>query len=579
MAPLFHLRGYLRRHLGALVLGIVFVLCGSGVALLGPLVLQRAIDSLGMRHPAHPLWLYALLIVAVALANAVFSFGTRWTINSASRRIEYELRNDLFQHFQRLELAFFQANKVGDLVARATNDLTTVRAMLGPGISSLINTAVTFSVTMAAMALLDLRLTLLAGVFLPVMTAVFVALGRRIERSFRRVQDQFGDLSAMAQENFSGIRVVKAYVQEEHEIAAFGRTNWRYVRHSMHFARLTAGLWPAMSLVSGLSVAALLWVGGNDVIAHRLSIGEFVQFNAYLGQLAWPMIALGWSFNLLQRGDASLTRIREVTERAPAIADRPSPVPARSFAGEIEFQHVSLCYGEHEVLHDISLHIPAGATVAVVGPTGSGKTSLMNLIPRVFDAQRGRVLIDGVDVRDWPLESLRRQIGYVPQETFLFSVPLTENITYGVESANEAEVEAVAAIAQLSRDVADFPHGYATMIGERGVTLSGGQKQRTAIARAVMKNPRILLLDDALSSVDTHTEEEILRRLRGVMTQRTSLIISHRISTVRDADVIVVLDGGRIVDQGTHEELIMRGGLYASMYRRQLLSEELEVEA
>jgi ATP-binding cassette subfamily B protein len=401
------------------------------------------------------------------------------------------------------------------------------------------------------------------------MTVIFVLLGRRIERAYRRVQDQFGDLSATAQENFSGIRVVKAYVQEEHEIAAFGRTNWRYVSHSMHFARLTAGLWPAMSLVSGLSVAALLWVGGNDVIAHRLSIGEFVQFNAYLGQLAWPMIALGWSFNLLQRGDASLTRIREVTERAPAIADRPHPAAARPFAGEIEFQHVSLCYGEHEVLHDISLHIPAGATVAVVGPTGAGKTSLMNLIPRVFDAQRGRVLIDGVDVRDWPLAALRRQIGYVPQETFLFSVPLAENIAYGVESASEAEVEAVAAIAQLSRDVADFPHGYATMIGERGVTLSGGQRQRIAIARAILREAPLLLLDEATSSLDAESETQVSAALARLMQARTTLVIAHRLATVLSCDRILVLDGGRIVEQGTHAQLSAAGGLYARLAKLQ----------
>jgi ATP-binding cassette subfamily B protein len=578
MTSLIRLRPYLRRHRGALLVAVVCVICANGIGLLGPLVLQRAIDSLGRHGNGPALWQYALLLILVALVNNGFNFGMRWSINSTSQRIEYELRNDLFRHFQRLELAFFQSSKVGDLVARATNDLSTVRRMLGPGISSLMNTTVAFTITMAAMAILDLRLTLISGVFLPLMTVIFVMLGRRIERAYRRVQDQFGDLSARAQENFSGIRVVKAYVQEDHEVAAFGRLNWQYVTRSMHYARLTGGLWPAMTLVGGLSVAMLLWVGGNDVIAHRLSLGEFVQFNAYLGQLAWPMISLGWSFNLFQQGDASLNRIREVTERPPEIADRPHPAAARRFDGAIEFQHVSLSYEGHEVLHDISLRIPAGATVAVVGPTGAGKTSLLNLLPRVFDATSGRVTVDGVDVREWPLETLRRQIGYVTQETFLFSVPLSENVAYGVAEATPAQVEAAATIAQLARDVADFPQGYATTIGERGVTLSGGQKQRTAIARAVIKNPRILLLDDALSSVDTHTEEEILRGLREIVEGRTSLIVSHRISTVRDADTIVVLDEGRIVEQGTHEQLVVHGGLYASMYRRQLLSEELDVE-
>lgn len=579
MRALYYLRAYLRRHTGMLVFGLLCVICANGIALLGPVVLQQAIDSLGTPHPARPLWHYAALMVAVALISAAFKFGERRTIAGASRHVEYELRNDLFRHFQRLDLGFFQQSKVGDLVARSTNDLSAVRMMVGPGVDQLLNTLVAFTITIAAMALLDLRLTLLAGVFLPAMTVVFAILGRRIERSYRRVQDQFGDLSAMAQENFSGIRAVKAYVQEDHEIAAFGRANHVYLSRSMRYARLTAGLWPAMTLVGGLPTAVLLWLGGNDVIAHRLSLGELVQFNAYLLQLTWPMIGLGWSFNLFQQGSASLTRIREVMEREPAVADSPHPVEARPFAGEIAFEHVSLAYDGHEVLHDVTLRVPAGATVAVVGPTGAGKSSLMNLIPRIFEAQHGRVLIDGVDVRDWPLESLRRQIGYVPQETFLFSTSLAENVAYGVEGAAPARIEAAAAVARLARDVEDFPRGYATMVGERGVTLSGGQKQRAAIARAVLKDPRILLLDDALSSVDTHTEEEILHGLRDIMKERTALIVSHRVSTVRDADLIVVLDDGRIAAQGTHAELVKQGGLYAAMYRRQLLSQELDVDA
>lgn len=610
MVALLYLRSYLYRRARVLLLGLVFVLLANGVALLGPLVLQRAIDSLSPGHPSQelglhgvPLWQYALLIALAALVVGVFSFGARWTINSAARYVEYEMRNALFGHFQRLDLGFFQENKVGDLVARATNDLSAVRMMLGPGISNLANTGVAFALTMVAMALLDWRLTLLAGVFLPLMTGVFVLLGRRIERSFRRVQDQFGDLSAMAQENFSGIRAVKAYTQEEHETSAFSRENLRYLEHSMGYARMNAALWPAMTLVAGLSLAVLLLVGGNDVIARRLSLGEFVQFNAYLGQLTWPMVALGWSFNLFQQGGASLARIREVMERPPAIADRadewqdvgvshaPAPVAGvgafrvgalvagrqRAMAGAIEFRHVDVAYEGRAVLRDINLRIPAGATVAIVGPTGAGKSSLLNLLPRVIDPAAGSVLVDGLDTRDWALADLRRGIGYVPQETFLFSVSLAENVAYGVEDASPAEVEGAATVARLSDDVADFPRGYATTLGERGVTLSGGQKQRASIARAVMKRPRILLLDDALSSVDTHTEEEILRGLRGIMAERTALIVSHRVSTVRDADLIVVLDDGRIAEQGTHAELVARRGLYAAMYRRQLLSEEMDV--
>jgi ATP-binding cassette subfamily B protein len=335
-------------------------------------------------------------------------------------------------------------------------------------------------------------------------------------------------------------------------------------------------MWPSMAMVAGTAVVMLIWLGGNDVIDHRISIGQFVQFNAYISQLTWPMIALGWAFNLFQQGAASWQRIEEVLRYQPEIADRADAEPITEIIGAVEFRHLSFDYGAGEVLHDISLRVDPGQTVAIVGPTGSGKSSLVNLIPRVFEAQEGQVLIDGVDVRRIPLRVLRREIGYVPQETFLFSEPLAGNVAYGVEETDLAQVMAAAEVAQLSKDVADFPGGFETMVGERGVTLSGGQKQRAAIARAVIKNPRILILDDSLSSVDTYTEEEILRRLRGVMAERTSLIISHRVSTVRGADLIVVLDQGRIIDRGTHDELVARGGLYTAMYRRQLLAEELQ---
>lgn len=583
MSALFYLRASLRRHVRALVLGALSAVCANAVALIGPFILQQAIDSLGRTHPAFALWQYAVLIVAAALLQAVFSFGTRWSINGASRRIEYELRNRLFAHFQRLELEYFQQNKVGDLVARATNDLSAVRMMLGPGISGTVNTVVAFVATMTVMLLLDLRLALVSGVFLPVITVAFVLLRRRMEKLFRQVQDQFGDISSAAQENFSGIRVVKAYVQEEQEITAFSLRNRDYLERSMRYARITAVLWPAMSLFAGLSVAVILWIGGTDVIDGRLTLGQFIQFNSYLGQLAWPMIALGFSLNLFQQGDASLARLREVWEHDPTIADRPAALVASStpgaMRGDITFEHVRVSYDSRAILRDISLHIPAGQTVAVVGATGAGKSTLLNLLPRVIDVTAGRVMIDGIDVRDWPLDALRRQIGYVLQENFLFSVPLHENISYGV-GEDEATPEAVAAVAgtaQLAADIADFLEGYHTTVGERGVTLSGGQKQRTALARALMKSPRLLLLDDALSSVDTRTEEHILQGLRQARAGgTTTLIVSHRVSTVRDADLIVVLDDGRIAETGTHQALIARGGLYAAMYRRQLLSEEMD---
>jgi ATP-binding cassette subfamily B multidrug efflux pump len=578
MNTLRGLSRYLLRHTTWLLVSFLFFIGSNGAALLGPLVLGRAIDDLHAAHPRYPLLGYAALIVAVAVVQGVLEFVARFTNNRVSRTIEYELRNEMFAHFQRLELAYFQQRTIGDLVARAINDLSAVRMFLGPGLNNLCNTVIIFAATVAVMAGIDLRLTLYAGAALPLVTLVFVLLRTQTERRFKRVQDQFGVISARAQENFSGIRAIKAYTQEEAEIASFGAVNAEYRRRSLGFALISSLIWPAMATVAGISVVLLLWLGGNDVISHRITIGQFVQFNSYIGQLAWPMIGLGWAFSLFQQGAASWTRINEVLSYQPAIANAPDAASVTRLGGAVEFQQVSFDYGNGAVLHDIDLRIEPGQTVAIVGPTGAGKSTLVNLLPRVFQTERGRVLIDGVDVRDIPLAVLRRDVGYVPQESFLFSDTLAENVAYGVEHADQVGVEAAAEIAQLSKDVADFPDGYQTMVGERGVTLSGGQKQRAAIARAVMKDPAILILDDALSSVDTHTEEEILRRLRGFMAHRTSLIIAHRVSTVRHADVIVVLVDGRMVERGTHDALVARSGHYAAMYRRQLLAEELQEE-
>jgi ATP-binding cassette subfamily B multidrug efflux pump len=577
MSTIIGLRAYILRHLGGLGLGLLFVIAANGTALLGPLVLGNAIDNLRRTDPRVTLVESGALIVGVALLQGVLGFGARFWVNRISRHIEYELRNDMFAHFQRLELAYFQNRKIGDLVARAINDLSAVRSLLGPGVSNLFNTAVGFTLTVVVMAHIDLRLTIYAGCVLPLVSVVFVIIGRRIERRFKAVQDQFGVISARAQENFSGIRAIKAYVREDSEIDAFNAVTSEYRRRSISYALISSLMWPSMAMVAGTAVVMLIWLGGNDVIDHRITIGQFVQFNAYIGQLTWPMIALGWAFNLFQQGAASWQRVSEVLQYEPAIADH-EPLPISTVAGTVEFRDVTFAYGANEVLHNINLRIDAGQTVAIVGPTGAGKSTLVNLIPRVFEAQQGEVLVDGLDVRKIPLRVLRQAVGYVPQETFLFSEPLAENVAYGVESTDPDRVRAAADIAQLSKDVEDFPQGYGTMVGERGVTLSGGQKQRTSIARAVLKDPKILILDDALSSVDTYTEEEILHRLRGVMARRTSLIISHRVSTVRDADLIVVMAAGRIVERGTHEQLLAAGGLYAGMYRRQLLAEELQVD-
>lgn len=576
------LKGYMLQYWPTLVAGFVCIVAANLVALIPAYLLQLVIDGLTHRMTSGTLLAFAAGIVGIAIVAGVLQFLSRYVVNSVSRRVEYDLRSDLFRHFQRLDLAYFQNAKLGDLVARGTNDLSAVRMMLGPGITNLCNTVVALAVTALAMIGVDVQLTLYSLSVMPLITVLFVVVRRGIEERFRKVQDQFGVVSARAQENFSGIRVVKAYAQEDHELASFNRSNDEYLRMSIAFARLNSLLWPSMYAIAGLAVAVLLWRGGVDVISGRIPLGALVRFNTYLVALAWPMIALGWTFNLFQQGIASMNRVREVMETEPAIADsartRPDALPS---AGAVEFRGVRLAYDGHEVLHDISFTVPAGASLAIVGPTGAGKSSIVNLIPRVYDVSGGQVLVDGMDVREIPLAELRQVIGYVPQETFLFSISVAENVRFGLDgedARDPAELEHALEVSQLGRDVADFPHGAETMIGERGVTLSGGQKQRAGIARAVARNPLILILDDALSSVDTNTEAEILKRLREVMSGRTSIVIAHRISTIKEMDQILVVDEGRIVERGSHQDLVALGGLYASMYRHQLLSEELSEE-
>ncbi len=589
------MRPYLVRYKTTLLWGLLTVVLSNVFNVALPLFVGRAIDELktGLQTGVLDkggILTYALLVVGFSLVAGIFTFLTRQTIIVVSRHVEFDIRNDFLSHIQKLPLAYFQTTPTGELMALATNDISAVRNALGPGIMYPTDTLMTFIMVLGVMLYADWQLTLLALIPLPFVSVAVYQLGKLVHKKFEERQAQYSALTTRAQENLSGIRVIKNYVREEHETALFRDMSWDYLKKNLVLARVQSIMWPLMFLLIGFSLVITLYNGGTRVIDGRLSIGTLTAFFGYQVMLIWPMIAFGWVINQLQQGSASMARLSRIMDTEPAIRDTEPAVrgtePAirgtdygiTSLKGTIEFRNVTFRHAGAEVdaLKGISLTIPAGRTLAVVGYTGSGKSTMVNLIPRLYDVTGGELLIDGVDVRKIPLKVLRGAIGYVPQETFLFSETIADNIGYGADGGTGADVREAAEIARIAHDVAEFPKGYETFLGERGITLSGGQKQRTSIARAVMRKPAILILDDALSAVDTFTEEGILSRLRGVMKGRSSIIISHRISTVKDADSIVVLDGGTIREQGTHDELVALGGIYAELHRKQLLEEELE---
>jgi len=565
---------YLKRYRWGFVVGAICIVLSNGAQAGLPRVIGNAAQSLASGVDRHKLLIFTLQVLGLAVVRGIFLFLTRWIVIGISRDVEFDLRNDLFAHLETLSYSYYQRMRTGDIMARVTNDLNAVRMLMGPAIMYSANTLVFTAAALWFMVHNSPKLTLFAFLPLPIVSVTIQYFGRRIHERFERIQAMFSDISARAQENFSGARVIRAYVQEEPEIASFEAANQEYVARSLKLVRLMGMLWPTLEFMLGLALVLVLWIGGREVLAGRMQIGAFTAFNIYMMQLTFPIIALGWVVNIFQRGTASLVRLNEILQQQPEIKDE-ADAKDRQVEGEIEFCGLNFDYDGKRVLHDLNLRIPAGSSMAIVGPTGSGKSTLVNLIPRVYDAARGMVLLDGRPIREFSLASLRQNIGFVPQETFLFSDRIRENIALGVESASDQEIHDAAGAANIAADIEGFPDRYQTMVGERGITLSGGQKQRTAIARALIRNPRILILDDALSSVDTHTEDKILNHLREVMRGRTTIFISHRVSTVRNADRIAVLHGGKIVELGTHDELLALNGYYNDLYNKQLLEEEL----
>jgi ATP-binding cassette subfamily B protein len=577
---LLPLKPYLVRYRKRYVVGFIALVLAQALRVNLPLIIKAAIDSLSRGVAWNRLLFYAALLLVIALAMAVFQFWMRWILIGISRDVEYDLRNGLFLHLMRLSPRYYTQTLTGDLMSKLTNDLNAVRNLVGPGIMYSASTLVVGLATVGVMLHLDWRLTLLVLAPMPLVSVVVKVFGQRIHDRFESIQEMYSVMTEKVRENLSGVRVIRAFGQEEAEMRQFDGMNRAFVEKNRQLIWITSLMWPGLALLFAIAFMLIMVVGGRHVLSGLISVGTFAAFNVYLLYLIWPIIALGWVMNLLQRGVASLGRLNSIFLARPEIDDRDVPAqPLTSLRGEIEFRNLTFSYNGRPVLRNINLRIPAGKTVAIVGATGSGKSTLVGLIPRLYDASAGNLLVDGVPIRQIPLQVLRAHIGFVPQETFLFSESIRENIKFGTAAASDAEAERAAEISHILPDVRSFARGFDTLVGERGLTLSGGQKQRAAISRAVIRDPRILILDDALSSVDTYTEEKILRHLTEVMAGRTTLLISHRVSTIRNADEILVLHAGEIVERGTHEELLALNGYYTELYNKQLIEEELEKEA